>query len=84
MNTTTEQNKAHRTDIAWVKSTGRSFDAAGERYISEYVNPWTGRAIRKSWRMTGRDWHIFESDGTRREFGCATLTIAKYEASVPA
>lgn len=63
MNTTTAQNHSHRTDIAWTKTAGRSFDASGEHFISEYVNPWTGQAIRKSWRMTGLDWFIFNTEG---------------------
>lgn len=63
MHTTTEQNKAHRNDLEWIKSTGRSFTAGGERFTSEYLNPWTGQAIRKDWRMTGRDWVIFDADG---------------------
>jgi hypothetical protein len=63
METTSQQNAAHRTDIAWMKSKGRSFDAAGEHFISEYVNPWTGQAIRKSWRMTGQDWFVFDAQG---------------------
>lgn len=83
MHTTTAQNKAHRTDVAWIKTTGRSFDAAGEHYISEYLNPFTGQAIRKSWRMTGRDWHIFDAAGARVATA-ATLTIAKYDAANPA
>ncbi|TAJ21796.1 MAG: hypothetical protein EPO65_00415 [Dehalococcoidia bacterium] len=63
MNTTTSQNAAHRNDLAWIKSQGKSFTVNGEGYISEYVNPWNGMAIRKSWRMTGRDWFIFDAAG---------------------
>ena len=81
MNTNTvTQNQAHRNDVAWTKSKGRSFKAAGETYISEYVNPWNGMAIRKSWRMTGADWFIFDAAGniTGRAH---SLTFAKFEAA---
>ena len=79
MHSTVAQNKAHRTDITWIKSAGKSFTAGGERYISEYVNPFTGQAIRKDWRMTGQDWVIFAADGSI--MGRAhSLTQAKYEA----
>jgi hypothetical protein len=79
MHTTTAQNMAHRSDIAWMKTKGKSFNAAGEHFISEYLNPWTGQAIRKSWRMTGQDWFIFDAEGnvTGRAY---SLTFAKYEA----
>ena len=63
MHTTPAQNAAHRNDIAWIKSTGRSFHVDGELYISEYLNPFTGQAIRKSWRMSGHDWYLFDADG---------------------
>ena len=80
MNTTVSQNAAHRTDIAWVKTSGKSFKANGESYTSEYLNPWTGQAIRKDWRMTGRDWVIFDADGnvTGRAH---SLTWAKLDAA---
>lgn len=80
MHTTTAQNQAHRNDIAWMKSKGKSFSAAGESFISEYTNPWTGQAIRKSWRMTGQDWFIFDAAGnvTGRSH---SLTWAKLEAA---
>ena len=80
MTNTQSQNKAHRNDIAWVKSTGRSFHANGESYVSEYVNPWTGQAIRKGWRMTGQDWFVFDADGnvTGRAH---SLTWAKADAA---
>jgi hypothetical protein len=80
MTTTVAQNKAHRADVEWIKSTGRSFDAAGEHFISEYVNPWNGMAIRKSWRMTGCDWIIFDAAGN--VVGSAfSLTYAKAVAA---
>lgn len=60
MNTTTAQNANHRSDIAWIKSKACSFGAG---YISEYLNPFTGQAIRKHCGMTGRDWHIFSAAG---------------------
>lgn len=79
MNTTTLQNKAHRNDIVWAKSTGKSFKHNGELYISEYVNLFTGQTIRKSWRMTGADWFVFDANGTRTARS-HSLTWAKLEA----
>jgi hypothetical protein len=80
MHTTTAQNMAHRGDVAWIKSAGRNFKANGETFISEYVNPWTGQAIRKSWKMTGADWFIFDAVGnvTGRSH---SLTWAKMDAA---
>lgn len=79
MNTTTAQNISHRNDIAWYKTTGRHFTVNGESYVSEYLNPFTGQAIRKSWRMTGLDWFVFDADGnvTSRHH---SLTYAKLGA----
>lgn len=79
MHTTVSQNQAHKTDIAWMKSKGKSFKANGESFISEYLNPFTGQAIRKGWRMTGQDWFIFDAAGnvTGRAH---SLTWAKFEA----
>ena len=78
--TTTSQNAAHRTDMAWVKSVGKSFRINDENYLSEYRNIVTGQSIRKGWRMTGQDWFIFnEADQiTGRSH---SLTWAKYEAA---
>lgn len=77
--TTVTQNRAHRNDIAWIKTTGRNFRIDGELYLSEYTNPWTGQAIRKGWRMTGQDWFIFSAAG--EIVGRAhSLTWAKYLA----
>lgn len=77
--TTVSQNRNHRSDIVWAKSTGRSFKVNGEHYISEYVNLFTGQAIRKDWRMTGHDWIIFDDAGeiTGRAY---SLTWAKIKA----
>jgi hypothetical protein len=77
--TTVSQNRTHRNDIVWAKSTGRSFKVNGEFYTSEYVNLFTGQAIRKDWRMTGRDWIIFNADNkiTARAH---SLTFAKIAA----
>ncbi|HEU5046135.1 MAG TPA: hypothetical protein VFT75_18590 [Nocardioidaceae bacterium] len=80
MTTTTDQNHTHRNDPAWTKTPGRQFTADnGEQYISEYRNPFTGQTIRKSWRMTGRDWHVFDAAGqlVSREH---SLTYAKWFA----
>lgn len=78
--TTVTQNQDHRTDIAWIKTPGRSFAHNGEHYTSEYRNVFTGQAIRKGWRMTGRDWHIFDAEGN--ETGRAhSLTWAKLDAA---
>lgn len=83
MHDTVRQNQAHRNDIAWQKSKGRSFAVGDERYTSEYLNVFTGQAIRKGWRMTGQDWFIFDADGnvTGRAH---SLTWAKYQATKPA
>ena len=78
--TVTTQNRAHKADVQWIKSAGRSFDVAGEHFVSEYVNVFTGQAIRKSWRMTGCDWAIFDESGS--VVGQVySLTFAKYEAA---
>ena len=61
MTTTPAQNIAHRNDIVWMKSKGKSFTANDELYISEYSNLATGQTIRKSWKMTGQDWFIFNA-----------------------
>jgi hypothetical protein len=63
MHTTVSQNKAHRADATWVKTPGRSVKVNGENYISEYLNVFTGQAIRKDWRMTGQDWILFDAAG---------------------
>jgi len=80
MNTTPAQNVAHRNDLAWIKTSGKSFKVNGESYLSEYRNIFTGQAIRKGWRMTGVDWFIFNEaeEVTGRAY---SLTYAKYQAS---
>jgi len=80
MHTTTAQNKAHRTDITWTKTAGKSFKVNGENFISEYRNIFTGQSVRKDWRMTGQDWIIFNESNvvTGRAH---SLTWAKYEAA---
>jgi hypothetical protein len=78
--TTVRQNVAHRADAEWIKTSGKSFAVDGERYVSEYVNAFTGQAIRKSWRMTGRDWHIFDAAGNRVT-SAHSLTWAKMDAA---
>lgn len=88
MHSTVAQNKAHRNDIKWIKTKGSSFkveiDGRTENYISEYLNPFTGQAIRKDWRMTGADWHVFNADGTRpKHHRWGTLTVAKHYAANP-
>ena len=79
MNTAAAQNTAHRNDLAWTKSKGKSFRVNGELYISEYTNLATGQSIRKGWRMTGQDWFIFNAadEITGRSH---SLTWAKLEA----
>lgn len=80
MHTTTAQNLAHRADLTWIKSKGKSFKVNGESYLSEYSNAATGQSIRKGWRMTGQDWFIFDADDkiTGRAY---SLTYAKFEAA---
>lgn len=80
MHTTTAQNIAHRNDIAWMKTKGKSFKVNGENYISEYTNPWNGMAIRKSWRMTGQDWFVFNAAG-EIVARAHSLTWAKLDAA---
>lgn len=79
MHTTTAQNAAHRNDLAWTKTKGKSFNVSGESYISEYKN-FDGMAIRKGWRMTGHDWFVFDAAGkiVGRSY---SLTQAKYDAA---
>lgn len=80
---TVAQNQAHRTDIQWLKApVDKSEGAAvkGEWWVSEYRNPWNGQAIRKSGRMTGRDWHVFNAAGERVD-RAHSLTWAKYLAT---
>ena len=78
MHTTTEQNKAHRNDMVWMK-TAKKIHADGDNWTSEYTNGFTGYVIRKGWRMTGQDWHIWNAEGQR--VGRAhSLTWAKLEA----
>ena len=80
MNTTTAQNIAHRTDLTWTKSKGKSFRVNDELYLSEYTNAATGQSIRKGWRMTGADWFIFNA--ANEIVGRShSLTFAKYEAA---
>jgi hypothetical protein len=70
---------AHRTDLAWQKTSGRSFQIAGVNYGSEYRNIFTGQSIRKGHGMTGLDWFIF--DGDDKITGRAhSLTVAKWDA----
>lgn len=79
MHTTTAQNKAHRNDIAWTRHSG-SFKVGGETFVSEHRNHFTGQTIRKSWRMTGMDWFIFDADDNQT--GRAhSLTAAKWDAA---
>jgi hypothetical protein len=58
--TTVLQNNAHRADLNWTKSKGKSFKVNGENYLSEYTT-FDGQSIRKGWRMTGQDWFIFNA-----------------------
>ena len=76
MHTTTAQNIAHRNDIVWMKSGGKSFKINDENYTSEYRNLFTGQVIRKGWRMTGQDWFIFNA-ADEIVGRASTLTLAK-------
>lgn len=81
MHTTTRQNTAHKNDIAWIKgSVDKAAIVKGHWFISEYRNPWTGQIIRKSGRMQGQDWFIFDAAGnvTGRAH---SLTWAKMDAA---
>lgn len=62
--TTTAQNTAHRNDIAWHKApVDKAAEVKGHWFISEYRNVFTGQTIRKSGRMQGQDWFIFDAAG---------------------
>jgi len=80
METTSAQNTAHRTDLAWIKATGKAFKVNGENYLSEYTNVFTGQSIRKGWRMTGQDWFIF-NEANEVTGRAHSLTWAKFEAA---
>ncbi len=80
---TVAQNAAHRTDIKWLKApVDPNADKLGEWWVSEYRNPFTGEAIRKSGRMTGQDWHVFNAAG-ERVARAHSLTAAKWRAANP-
>lgn len=82
MTTTAAQNIAHRNDLTWTKSKGKSFKVNGESYLSEYTT-FDGLSIRKGWRMTGADWFIFNA--ADEIIGRShSLTWAKIEAGVTA
>ena len=71
MHTTVEQNKAHRTDLNWVK-VGKS----------EYMNS-NGTTIKKD--VNSGYWFITDIDGNNikyfaRTYGHSSLTNAKYHA----
>ena len=59
------QNKAHRNDISWIKTKGNDFRVNGQRYVSEYLNPFNGWAIRKHFGTGLRDgaWYTFDASG---------------------
>lgn len=81
MNTTREQNAAHRTDVRWIKTKGNDFRVNGQRYVSEYQNPWNGWAIRKHFGTGLGDgwWYVFDTNGDVIAHG-HSLTYAKVEA----
>ena len=76
------QNKAHRNDIRWIKTKGNDFRVNGQRYISEYLNPFNGWAIRKHFGTGLRDgaWYVFDAAGDVVEVA-HSLTFAKGFAS---
>ena len=76
-----QQNAAHRADAQWVKSRGKVFQIAGQRYISEYTNPFTGWAIRLHYGTGLRDgsWYVFDANGDIVEH-MHSLTWAKSAA----
>ena len=82
MPSTSQQNAAHRTDPQWIKSKGKVFTVDGQRYISEYLNPFTGWAIRLHYGTGLRDgrWYVFNADGEIVE-QMQTLTWAKGAAA---
>lgn len=78
MNTTSSQNTAHRNDVHWIKTKGNDFRVNGQRYISEYLNPWNGMAIRKHFGTGLKDgwWYVFDANGDVIE-QAHSLTFAK-------
>lgn len=80
MTTTVQKNKAHRNDIAWEKvAVDQGAKVPGHWFTSEYRNLFTGQTIRKSGRMQGCDWFVFDAVGnvvTR----AGSLTYAKWLA----
>ena len=81
--TQANQNRAHRNDIQWIKTKGNRFDVAGQQYISEYLNPCTGGAIRQHIGTGQRDgaWFVFDESGDVVET-IESLTWAKAAAAV--
>lgn len=79
--TQARQNKAHREDVRWIKTNGKRFDVNGQQYISEYLNPWNGWAIRKHFGTGLRDgaWYVFDASGDVVEIA-HSLTWAKLAA----
>lgn len=80
--TQARQNAAHRNDVQWTKTKGNDFRVNGQRYISEYVNPFTGQQIRKHYGTGLRDgrWFIFDAAGAVTG-DAHSLTWAKLEAA---
>ena len=82
MQTVSQQNAAHRADPQWIKSKGKNFEVAGQRYISEYTNPFTGWVIRLHYGTGLRDgfWYVFDTKGDIVE-QAHSLTWAKSAAA---
>lgn len=81
--TQAEQNRAHRNDLDWLKTKGRDFRVDGQRYVSEYLNPWNGWAIRKHFGTGLNDgsWCVFNAEGVIVD-KAHSLTFAKGVAAL--
>lgn len=65
MPTASQQNAVHRADVQWNKSKGKTFTVAGQHYVSEYKNFYSGWTIRLHYGTGLRDgfWYIFNEAG---------------------
>lgn len=78
---TVAQNRAHRLDGEWKRIAAHSTTESGDKsYGSTYRNGFTEQTIRKSHRMTGHDWHVFDADDNLID-RAHSLTWAKYLAA---
>lgn len=77
--TASKQNAFHRNDVRWVKSKGKLFTVYGVRYVSEYVNPFSGWTIRKEYGngLASSGWWVIFDQNDQIVDKRDTLTWAK-------